>query len=216
MSIQRQQTGRQERWTLENVKDGFEKFYTEHNRYPTAEEFDTFPFLPSSRTIQRKFGGLVQLRKQLKLKGQHDFREGDHSSNRAKEINKRAHRVEQEVYEYLTKRFGVEFVHREYFFADDKRKRTDFFIYYKKGNFSVDVFYPKNRHNFIGCLNNKMKSYATELMLQYPVVFLQMNDFITQDEIDDVLANKKNKLPKGQSAMNFNRFKEFCGTKEPR
>lgn len=208
-----QRNGKQKGWSFEDLKKGFEQFYKINRRYPTSHEVDEFEFLPSARSIQRRFGGLVELRKSLELKGSDDFRTGTHSSQRAKKIAQRAHRLEKEVYDYLIGVFGIEFVHREYFFTDDRRTRTDFFIYNKSGNFSVDVFYPSNRHNLLGCLNSKMGTYSSEPMLQYPVIFLQMNDDISQDEIHDILKKKKNKLLKYQNLMNLKEFKRFCSKK---
>ena len=211
--IKKSKKGRQADWTLDDLKNGFEEYYKLHKHFPTAHQVDAFEFLPSSRQIQRKFGGLVQLRKDLGLEGVLDYTKGEYSSERAIKINKRAHKVEEEVYKYLVGIFGIEFVHREYFFTDDRRTRTDFFIYCKDGDFSVDVFYPDNKKNLIGCLNNKMRTYCTKLMLSYPVIFLQMNDEITSEEIEDILKRKKNKLLKYQQMMNFDTFKTFCGSK---
>ena len=212
--MRKQNIGRQRGWSFEDIKKGFEQFYKLHKRHPTSREVDNFEFLPTSRSIQRRFGGLVEIRKALGLKSSSDFRTGEYSSQRAKKINERAHRLEKEVYDYLIGIFGIEFVHREYFFTDDRRTRTDFFIYNKNGNFAVDVFYPDNRRNFIGCLNSKMRTYSSETMLQYPVIFLQMNNDISQDEINDVLEKKKNKLLKYQNVMNLEKFKKFCSKKD--
>lgn len=208
-----QRFGKQRKWTLKDIQKGLDTFYKKEGRYPTATEFDAFKFLPSSRTIQRSFGGLVNLRRELKLKGQIDFTKGAHSSQRAKYINVRAHTLEKIVYDYLVKIFGKEFVHREHFFSDDKRTRTDFFIYCQDGNFSVDVFHPANRYNLIGCLNSKLRTYGKDIMLQYPVIFLQMNEAISRGDILSVLERKKVKLHKYQSVMTFDQFKNFCKAK---
>lgn len=213
MPQRKQKQGKQRNWQLRDIKSGFELFYKEHNRYPTATEVDSFKYLPSSRSIQRSFGGLVVVRKDLELSGQKDFTKGKHSSERAKKINKRAHKIEKQVHEYLVDIFGLESVHREYFFTDDRRTRTDFFIYSKNGNFSVDVFYPADKHNLIGCLNNKMRIYSGDLMLQYPVIFLQMNEMISEEDMMAILKRKKNKLRKYQYLMGYNKFKEFCKNK---
>lgn len=202
-------------WTLEKLKEGLEKFHKIHGKYPTSQEVDAFKYLPSSRQIQRRFGGLVNLRKQLGL-GPFDYTKGSYSSDRARKINKRSHKIEKEVYNYLIRVFGIEFVHREYFFTDDRRTRTDFFVYTKSANFSVDVIYAENRHSFIGCLNSKMRTYGNETMLQYPVIFLQMNPNITQKEIENILKQKKNKLFKYQNVMTFKEFKKYCASKTPR
>ncbi len=198
-------------WTLEKIAVGFEKFNSEFKRYPTADEIDKYPHLLSSRQIQRRFkGGLPELRKILKIKGPEDFTKGAYSSERARMIGKRAHEIEKTVYDYLVAGFGEPFVHREYLFIDDRRTRADFFIFCKNGNFCIDVFYPKNVKNLIGCLNSKMRTYGYAAMLQYPVIFLMMNDEISEAEIAAALDNKTNKLNTKQRVMSFTQFETFC------
>lgn len=196
------------------MKDGFEKFYEAHQRYPTATEIDNYRHLPSSRQIQRRFGGLPQLRKELGLSGPNDFTKGIYSSERARSINKRAHGLEAEVYVYFVNIFGKPFVHREYFFTDDARTRTDFFIYHKDGSFSVDVFYPKDRRNLLGCLNSKQRTYSKVTTL-HPVIFLMMNEEIKEEEIGEILARKKKVLHPQQSIMTWQQMKDFCRGKVP-
>lgn len=203
-------------WTLEKIANGFEKFKAEKCRYPTAVEIDECSYLPSSRQIQRRFsGGLPELRKKLKLDGPMDFSKGEYSSERARTIGRRAHKIEKEVYDYLIERFGKPFVHREYFFTDDRRTRTDFLVYCKNGNFCVDVFYPKDKKNLIGCLNSKMRTYGYAEMLEFPVIFLMMNEQISKEEISGLLKRKKNGLRRGQLVMRFGELKEYCAKKVP-
>jgi hypothetical protein len=208
--------GRNKTWTIQKIRKGFEQFYAEHGHYPVATEIDQARYLPSSRQIQRRFpGGLPELRKTFKLGGQTDYTRGAHSSQRAKTIGERAHKLEKEVYDYLVERFGKVFVHREYFFTDDKRTRSDFYVYCEGEPFCVDVFYPKDKVSFLGCLNSKMRTYTHSLMLQTPVVFLMMNDEIAGETITKVLSNKKNPLPKSQQVMTFAQFKEYCAKRKP-
>lgn len=213
--MRQQKEGKQKRWEIKDLKSGFEKFYAVYGHYPTSREIDAFEFLPSARSIQRRFDGLVRVRERLGLDTSFDLRTGEHSSKRAKRINARAHTLEKKVYDYLVNKFGIEFVHREHFFTDDRRTRTDFFIYCKNENFSVDVFFPHDRYNFIGCLNSKMRTYKDIAMLQYPVIFLQMNDSIPVQEMSEILAWKKNKLHMYQHVMVWDEFREFCGKKVP-
>jgi hypothetical protein len=196
-------------WTLEKVKAGFDAFYKQHNRYPTSLEIDDYKELSSSRQLQRRFGGLVEIRKTLNLDGPSDFTKGTYSSERATAINKRAHQTEKEIYDYLVKQFGEMAVHREFMFLDDRRTRTDFFVHSKKGNFSVDVFYPKDLHNLIGCINSKMRTYSGGEILKYPVIFLMMNPNITEEEIERFIKNKKNKLYANQMIMTLGQLKQF-------
>lgn len=201
-------------WSLERIQEGLRRFYKEHDRYPTATEFDEYPYLPRTKTIERRFGGLVALRNQLKLGSERDLRTGAHSSKRAHTINARAHSFEQTVYTFLCKRFGKEFVHREFFFSDDHRTRADFFIYDKQGGFCVDTFYPNDRHNLTGCLNSKLKTYGSAPMRQYPVLFIQMNESILDEVLKDLLKRKKSQLGSGQHLMGWPAFQQFCSKRE--
>jgi len=212
---QKKTGGREIPWTLEELSSGLEHFFKEHGRYPTATEVDAYPYLPSARSIERSFGGLVALRKRLNLSGDSDLRAGAHSSARARSINARAHQNESRVYEFLIKKFGHEFVHREYFFTDDHRTRADFFVYDNSTGFCIDVFYPANLRNLTGCLNIKLNKYNGEAMHQYPVIFLQMNEDISQEEADDLAGKKTRQLSKDQHLMCWGTFETFCNTRKP-
>jgi hypothetical protein len=202
------------KWTIENIREGFKRFYDEHGRYPTSIEIDNYAMLPSSRQIQRVYGGLPALRKQLEIGGPDDYTKGEYSSQRSAMIGNRAHKIENDVYNYLVGLFGKPFVHREYFFTDDRRTRTDFFIYYKDGNFSIDVFFPKDVRCLSGCLNSKLKNYGRGTKIQYPVIFLMMNDEISDGTLELIIARKKNKLSSNQKLMSFNQLKVFCVNKQ--
>lgn len=216
MSLRSQKMGRQIPWSLPELEVGLKHFFEEHGHYPTATEVDAYKYLPSARSIERSFGGLIELRKKLKLGDNHDFRTGEYSSNRARNINKRAHATERLVYDYLIDRFGKEFVHREYFFTDDHRTRADFFVYDEGKGFCVDVFYPASPRNVSGCLNIKLTKYASAgAFLGYPVIFLQMNESIPQIRLDTLLKAKKRPVPSGQYLMEWSTFKEFCSSRDP-
>lgn len=206
---------RDSQWTIKEIEAGLRQFYKDNNRYPTATEIDTYEYLPSSRTLERSFGGIVEIRKNLNLGEEHDFRRGSHSSKRAHIINKRSNKLEQQVYEFLIKNFNKEFVHREYLFTDDARTRADFFVYDNENGFCVDVFYPGSIRNLSVCLNIKINKYKhSGSLLNLPVIFLQMNEDIQQDNIDKLIIRKKNPMPKEQIIMCWNEFQEFCKNKK--
>ena len=216
MILRKQRMGKQKPWTLEELKAGLEAFYKEHQHYPTATEVDKYPYLPSARSIERQFGGLVKLRQELRLGENFDFRTGEHSTHRAQTINKRAHITEAKVYEFLIGRFGKEFVHREYFFTDDHRTRADFFVYDAGKGFCVDVFYPDSPKNLTGCLNVKLIKYARmRPFADYPVVFLQMNETISQERLDGLVKTKKKPLGADRHLMTWGTFEAFCNTRDP-
>ena len=214
MTLRVQKTGGQKPLTLEELSAGLERFYSEHGRYPTAPDIDVYPYLPSARSIERSFGGVIQLREHLKLDTQSDFRSGKHSTERAYKINSRAHKIEVVVYEFLKSIFGKEFVHREYFFSDDMRTRADFFVYDKNKGFCVDVFYPSDKRNLTGCLNSKLLKYHSKYMRQYPIIFLQMNESIPQEKLNALVENKKKGLAQGQRLMSWDTFQDFCKSRD--
>jgi len=200
---------------MERIRDGLDRFYKENHRYPTATEFDECPYLPRAKTAERRFGGLVALRKQLNIGSEHDLRTGAHSSKRAHTINERAHILEKNVYELLCKQFGKEFVHREYFYTDDHRTRADFFVYDGKDGFCVDVFYASSLKNIGGCLNLKLAKYSQSDLLPYPIIFLQMNEDINQSELNELVQKKKRGLGQKQTLMSWKTFEEFYKSRKP-
>jgi len=213
-NLRLQRSGNQKAWKVEEIEVGLKHFFEEYQRYPTSTEIDKYKYLPSAKSIQRSFGGLVIIRKKLNLEKNCDFRTGEYSSKRSFTINKRSNIIEKSVYDFLVNHYDKPFVHREYFFTDDKRTRTDFFVYDSKDGFCVDVFYPSDKRNLIGCLNNKLNKYSQIYMRQYPVIFLQMNLDIDQNILDRIIKNKKRKLLEGQYLMSWDTFMQFCKNRE--
>ena len=209
-----QKFGKQKPWKIEEVEAGLKHFFEEHQRYPTSTEIDKCAYLPSAKSIQRSFGGLVLTRKNLNLEKNCDFRTGEYSSQRCITINKRNNIIEKNVYDFLINHYGRPFVHREYLFMDDRRTRADFFVYDSKNGFCVDVFYSNDKRNLLGCLNDKLNKYNHTYMKQYPVIFLQMNLDIDQSILDNIVKNKKRKLSEGQYLMGWDTFIKFCRTRK--
>ena len=58
-----------------------------------------------------------------------------------------------------------------------------------------------------------MKTYRDDIMMQYPVIFLQMNENIKREDMNKILSNKKNKLRSDQQVMSYEEFKRFCSDK---
>ncbi len=201
-------------WTDEQLRAGFDYFHRLHGKYPTASEIDEFEYLPTARTLQRSLGGLVAVRTRLSLSGDADLRTGKHSIKRAHTINARAHEIEELVYEYLVEHFGKPFVHREYFFTDDKRTRADFFVHDASGGFCTDVFYPSTFKNFLGCVNSKERKYAQSELRQYPIYFLYLNDEIYKERIVQWLAHKKKALPEKVQIIHWKDYRTMCSTRK--
>lgn len=205
-------------WTIDEIIKCFQQYNNDNGHYPSSIEIDECEYLPSVRTIERSFGGLQKVRKELQVSDASlDLRKGEHSTNRAKKIWKRAHELEHSVYKILCDRFSKQLVHREFFYTDDHRTRADFFIFDNVGGFCVDIFYAETRRNISGCLNLKQRKYygTGGSVLPYPVIFLQMNEDFNQSILDEIHSNKKLKLHEGYYLMDINTFKSFCLSREP-
>lgn len=177
-------------WTIEKIKDGFEKFRREHGRLPIAPEIDRLDYLPSSRQIQRKFGGLEKLRSVLGYE-ETNFGKGKYRSQIAYRINKKGREVELELEKTLRRKFNEVFVHTERIF-DDSKKRVDFLVYSPSGIFGIDVFYTDMIQDLQKNINIKIDKY---LRFPYQLFLVVANPIFSQEQLDLYSRDKRKKLP---------------------
>jgi len=198
-------------------EESFARFFKENGHYPTSTEMDSCEYLPSTRLLQRNYGGICNFRKALGLEIL-DYTKGDIRKKTASDVGKRALIIEKEICDFLVEKFGEKKVHREYQPFDDRRCRADFKIFAKNKQFIIDVFFPKHKDSLLGCLNSKMKKYNASFgksIFPYPVIFLQMNKDLSSDFVKKIVENKKNKLYKNQSVMCIDEFKSYCHSQLP-
>jgi len=177
-------------WTIENLRQGLMYFYSLYNKYPTSHEIDSFEYLPSSRQIQRRFGGLVELRKAVGL-GPNDFTRGRVRAVVAGEADRRARLQEEEYYKLLTQIVPEVRVHEQKVIRP-QGIRCDFFIYTSKNKgLILDIFYAKDTFSFASHLIIKLKKYGS---CDMPIILVVMGEHLTQEEIDKIVANKKSAL----------------------
>lgn len=198
-------------WTEQKIKEGFESFFKEHGRYPTAHEIDRYSRLPSSRQIQRRFGGLEEIRKTLGLQIT-NFTKGAVRSAKAKAVGDRGLVSEKQIQQILLNKFGETFVHEQKPFNNYERGRLDFYVYTKQESFGIDVFYPNDKDSFIGCINSKQRLYKK---LTHRLILLQVNPQITQKDIDQYLYTKKKILPSNMLVFSLTTFLNFIDGLEP-
>ena len=202
---------------LEDLKIGFERFNKENGHYPSAWEVDHCKYLPSSRQIQRRFNGLRELRKRLGIEVL-DKRTGNSRILTMQKIIPNHRKTMNQIHDVLEKRFGKEFVHREWSFGDDRRNRADFYVYTQNGNFVVDIFHPQNLHSLVGCLNIKQKKYSWFYKVtdfKDEIIFIPTNIGISQEEINNHLKRKENKLRDNEKVMTLEEFRKFSQEKIP-
>lgn len=156
---------------------------------PTANDYDTCPYLPSARLIQSTFGGLVKLRTDLNIEGPVDFTTGAFRSAVAAKTFANARIYEEDFYNYLISYIPEIRVHEQ------KRLRPgniscDFFIYTSdNGGFAIDLFYAESLSNANKVVNIKRKRY--DLLTEIPIYFVLVNDAITQEELTSSSGSKK-------------------------
>lgn len=126
-------------WDIEIVRRGMEQYLVEFGHYPTAKDFDEVTYLPSARHVQRIFGGVVQLRKQLGYQDT-DFTRGELRKNIAVAGNKRGLEAEEYFEPLLIEKFGEPFVHVQKRYYKGSRNRYDFLVYAKGRVFGIDIF----------------------------------------------------------------------------
>lgn len=197
-------------WTEEKLKEGFNRFLEEKGHFPTAPEIDAYPFLPSSRSIQRSNGGLVNLRKLFGFEVS-DYSRGGYRSKLAGIYNIEGRVSEEEVGKYLGNRYGEICVHEEKRYGDGKNT-MDFFVYAKE-NFGVDVFKTSSYQNLAKNINIKLGKYND---FPYKLYFVVIGKDFDQGKIDAMMIHKKDKpMLNNMKCLTFQMFMNECKSIEP-
>jgi hypothetical protein len=194
-------------WTIEKIKAGFEKFYSINNRYPTAYDIDDFEYLPSSRQIQRSFGGLVNLRKILGLHIR-NYSKGKNRKIIANSSNTNSRKAEIKVYNLLKEKFKDEFIHieRPVLINGIGKDRYDFYVFAKPSNFAIDVFCTEgDARSLIKIMNIKENKYrkTNDNVILY---FVYFGDKVQKNKIAGWLDNRCQKFPSNWLILSFNEF----------
>ncbi len=176
-------------WNDRKLKQGFERFISDHGRLPKAIEIDELSYLPSSRTIQKRFGGLEMLRERLGYSDTH-FGKGIHRSKIAHAANVTGRQLEVDLETELQTQFGERNVHTEKVFHG--KCRVDFYIYAPEQNFGIDIFSAQSLKTMQSSVNIKQKKYQ---YFTEPLYLVVVSDAITQSNLDDFIATKRNPLP---------------------
>jgi hypothetical protein len=176
-------------WTQERISTGFKKFSDDHQRLPTASEVDRYAYLPSSRYIQRRFGGLEKLRTELGYTDAH-FGKGYFRSTIATEAGERSRILREDLQLVLQTHFGADNVNIEKTFLG--KYRVNFYVHTPAGNFGIDIFYAKTLRTLQSSINIKMKKYTN---FTDPLYLVVANELLHQGELDTYVARKKYPLP---------------------
>ncbi len=173
-------------WSIEQLKEGFDRFIKENGRLPTAYEVDDMSYLPSARQIQRRWGGLSNLRRELGY-GEVHFGKGELKAERTKLTGKRGGDAEDKLNNLLVTRFGELFVHSEKRFGL-ARNRVDFVVYAENATIGIDVFATDEKRAIIKNIAIKIPKY-TDFPSNIPLYFVVWSEIPSQDDISDAVKN---------------------------
>ncbi|HMS31488.1 MAG TPA: hypothetical protein PJ984_03780 [Candidatus Saccharibacteria bacterium] len=197
--------GHQAVWTKSQLKCGFLKFYDEFKRFPTAHEIDAYKYLPSARSIQRSYGGLVALRKEILPLGTHlDHTKGLYRSNKAREAGNRSQASEEDFYNKLANVFEEIAIH-EHKIIRPGGVASDFFIYLTPDSgVVIDIFYAQDLRTLGSIVNIKLKRYSS---LPFEIYFVCCdNPIINNRQITSLMLNRRVALPDHIKVVNDEEF----------
>lgn len=195
---------------LSLIKDQWDSYKKIYNKYPTSQEIDDSKDMVTSKTIQRRFGGVKNCRKLLNHSilnySQGKTRSDTSSNSMALSIND-----ENEMQAFLVSLFGnrPNVCGQEPYVEFNNIKRSNFGVYHKDGHFFVEIFTAKDKWSLSGCINHKQKKLIG-LDIKDTVYFVAK-----QTLIDSLVKNKKNKLPPNVVVISDKNFKNFCKTLKP-
>lgn len=143
------------------IKEDILNFIAANGHEPTAIDFDNNESLPSARTIQRRFGGLPALRKELGLKTE-DFTKGKARSKKAKASMTKSTTFETELFIELLNKYGHDRVSSPVRVFLNSGKTLDFKIEKDGIIYLIDVFYANSVESFKGCVAIKNRKYNVD------------------------------------------------------
>lgn len=200
-----------QKWTIELLQKSFARFIKEHNREPSALEIDQCEYLPSSRQIQRLYGGLPQLREKLGFENTH-FGQGKHRSKIAHEGNTKSRLSEENLKEMLCERFHEPFVHVEKLIDKERKVRVDFYVFNPQENFAVDIFVTETFHSLVGHTNHKINKYFD---YKEKLFLVLSSEKLKAGDLKILLSRKKNEIPKNITIIHQKEFLQLIADIPP-
>lgn len=206
-SLRSTKSGNQEAWTEDQLLAGFEKFREQYDRLPTAHEIDKFDYLPSSRSIQRSFGGLQKLRQKLLPNDIDNYTKGKYRSIVASNTYAKGRQFEEEFYDYLITQFLEMSVH-EHKVIRPGQVNSDFYIYlYGNKGVVIDIFYADSIINLVNVVNIKLKRYKLIDKETYLVVV--GNPSIKSSDLKVKINNRRDVIPSHITVITEEEFKSI-------
>ena len=196
------------KYTLKSITEAYNNFIRTNEHEPTAIDFDNDPTLPGARYIQRNYGGLRNLRKELGS-AIIDHTTGETRKKAAKAANERCKLYEAELSNAIYKKLHDQqtfnpavirqFAYQQYIEKTDDYENIscDVAISYRDPShvILIDFFYPSTIHSLSGCVRSKTSKLRRNppkpnlYDCTHEVVFVCVNPDFNQDTIDSHTTN---------------------------
>lgn len=184
------------------------RFIAENGHEPSFRDFDATPYLPSTRQIQRRFGGLKAFRKELGL-AVTDYTKGATRSEIARNAQRRAAEYEATLFHKLYAKYHDEqgftktviraYAYQQYSeeegYTGETRCDAAIVDRVNKNVILIDFFYASTIHSFGGCLRIKRKKFENHpvrLMEPYTYenIVVSVNPALSQEALDNCKVNR--------------------------
>lgn len=195
------------KYTLKSAISSITNLKEELGREPTIQEIDQCPYTPSARHIQRRWGGIKNLRISAGFNN-NDHTKGVTRQNKAKFINNRANKYHLKYINSLfdryhdpknfTKSVIREFAYQQWLPDEGYYKNITCDVAItdrdKAHVTMIDFFFPQDSHSYGGCIRmkrSKLKKYPVSLYdCTHTILFVCMNPAFDQDFVDNHSSNK--------------------------
>ncbi len=177
--------------TLDQLKLELEAFFLENKRFPTREELNSSNSLSANvKAIERKWGGLKNLRKLLNIPTL-----GLMVQNKKEKHHEDLFLIQEKILKTFPK--------------TSVTLGSLIKVDYQDINFNVDTISASNRQSFVVCLNSKIKKNENEEIKTYIV------DMNNSDYLASVLLNRKNPTPINLEIIKLDKFTEILAKYKP-
>jgi len=151
--------------TIQNkqIKTEIQDFFKQHGRYPKTTELDQMSF--SVKTIQRRWGGIANMYKDLGIEYRQNYR-----GEVWKDIRKQSLMFEKEFYDLLCTKYDPKGIHPQRPYLWDEEHRCDFYLWDE--DLWIDCINSENTKHINKCVEIKRKKYnhfshATKMRMRY-------------------------------------------------
>ena len=181
---------------LPKYKESVQRFINENHREPTALDYDSVEYLPSSRTLQRNFGGLSKFRELIGLKTK-NFTTGKARAKKAKQSMDDCLEDETRLFKLLQEKYSRKNVSSPVRIFSNRGYTADIRIDMDEENtiYLVDIFKPNTVHSFKGCIRMKNRKYLLDEEISFTRDKGEKIQFLYVCVNEAVMVPVKNPIP---------------------